>query len=222
MKAPPFAQLFDEGVETAFMPVAKADEPLFSVELASIANACPSRVAEFRAGRQCARMALRNLGMDSVPIPSGPSREPRWPSGIVGSISHTDTCSVAAVARRSKGYSGIGIDVETPGELDEPLWDLVCTPRERASITGKTCSAAGLKAKAIFSIKESVFKCQFPVTGVWLEFTDIEVELSSDRSRFEAFFLRDAGSLRWGDKVRGCLLETPQFVLSSAWIRAEL
>lgn len=213
------AGLFPGEVAVAAAPIALCSEPVFPAEHAAIRNAVASRQAEFRAGRQCARMAMGKLGLAAVAIPAGAGRVPFWPSGIVGSISHDSTYSIAAVARRSQGYRGIGIDIETAGELDEDLVDIVCTPLERASMRSLPPERARSHAKTIFSIKESVFKCQFPCTGVWLEFADLEVAIAPDRRSFEASFLRDAGALRHGGFIRGRLRETPDFVVSAAWLK---
>ncbi|MCO6392306.1 4'-phosphopantetheinyl transferase superfamily protein [Aliihoeflea aestuarii] len=212
------AGLFDADVAVAAALVDMCDQPLFPVERAAIANACPSRIAEFRAGRQCAHLALERLGLTATAIAASSARAPCWPAGVVGSISHTDEFAISAVAR-SQSYAGVGVDVEAAGELDASLVDLICGPVERAGMRMMSPGQARLQAKTIFSIKESVFKCQFPLTGVWLEFTDIEVAIAFDRTSFEAVLLRDAGPLRRGRIVCGRLRETEDYVLSSAWLR---
>lgn len=212
------AGLFDTDVAVVAAPVGACQQPLFPSEHAAIANACPSRIAEFRAGRQCARLSFEQLGLAATAIPAGNARMPCWPSGVVGSISHTSRYAISAVTL-SRGYSGIGVDVEAAGELDASLIDVICGPAERASMRTMSPGQARLEAKAIFSIKESVFKCQFPLTGVWLEFTDIEVAFASNRASFEATFLRDAGSFQQGHVVVGRVRETADYILSSAWMR---
>ena len=210
--------LFDIDVAVVAASVDACDRPLFPSEHAAIANACPSRISEFRAGRQCARVALEQLGLEATTIPAGDARMPCWPSGFVGSISHTGQHAIATVAR-SQCYAGIGVDVEEPGELDASLVDLICGPAELASMRSMPSNQTRLQAKTIFSIKESVFKCQFPITGVWLEFTDIEVAIASNRASFEATFLRDARPFQRGHIVVGRVRETADYILSSAWLR---
>src|SRR5580692_9704966 len=65
-----------------------ANAPLFPIEISVIASAAPPRMATFRAGRACARGALKELGSRNVAIPIGPSGAPIWPPGFVGSITH--------------------------------------------------------------------------------------------------------------------------------------
>ena len=69
-------------------------------ERAYVESAVPRRVREFAAGRQCARLALRELGGPDEAIPVGLSRQPKWPPGIVGSITHTVGYCLAVVAVR--------------------------------------------------------------------------------------------------------------------------
>jgi 4'-phosphopantetheinyl transferase EntD len=49
------------------------------------------RWREFAAGRSCARKALAASGHAPVAVLQGAGREPVWPQGIVGSITHCST-----------------------------------------------------------------------------------------------------------------------------------
>src|ERR1700679_1440183 len=55
----------------------------------SVARAVRSRQAEFFFGRLAARSVLAALNAPPGEVSVGASREPVWPPGIVGSISHT-------------------------------------------------------------------------------------------------------------------------------------
>ena len=61
-------------------------------------QAVPKRCAEFLAGRYVAQQALKELTTREYQIPVADDRSPIWPEGIVGSISYTDSQSIAAVA----------------------------------------------------------------------------------------------------------------------------
>lgn len=149
-----------------------------------MANAVPRRRAEFIAGRACARHALVQLGERALAIPSGPDREPIWPEGIVGSISHCDSLAIAVVARRDDGFLALGVDIEAASPLEADLFESICTPAERHYLA--SASDAGLLAKVIFSIKESVYKAQYPLTRTMLEFGDVDVTLDLATGRFNA------------------------------------
>jgi 4'-phosphopantetheinyl transferase EntD len=159
-------------------------EPLWPAELSAAGLMSAKRLREYSAGRQCAREALAHLGHAPVALPVGPGRAPLWPAGITGSISHTDEIAIAVVARQAQLRS-LGIDVESAEPLDPDLRERVCRGEELAAL-----AAAGLEpgagAKLVFSAKESLYKCLWPLTGVFLEFHDISIRMDPVRSRFTA------------------------------------
>ena len=132
----------------------------------------------------CAR-GTGPLGHEPVALPVGPGRAPVWPAGIIGSISHTDDIAIAAVARQSELRS-LGIDLESADPLEPGLLELVCREDERAAL-----AVSGLEpelgAKLIFSAKESVYKCLWPLTGIFLEFHAIGIRIDPLGHRFTAY-----------------------------------
>jgi 4'-phosphopantetheinyl transferase EntD len=118
--------------------------------------------------------------------------------GFVGSISHTDTWCAAAVAR-AEDVRSIGIDLEPATPLKESLWRRVCTPKERDWL--HELSAPELTGKILFSAKEAVYKCQYPITTKFLGFHAVEVEI--DEGEFRAVFQQEAGEFQPGDVMLG-------------------
>ncbi len=174
-------------------------------------GAAQARVEQFTAGRVCARVALGRLGVASrTPILRGEDRTPIWPPGFVGSITHTDTWCAAAVARADELRS-IGIDLEPATPLKEALWRRVCTPRERDWLAG--LSEPGLTGKVLFSAKESVYKCQYPITTQFLGFHAVELEI--DDGAFRATFQQAAGEFQPGDVMSGRYLVEEGLVASA-------
>jgi len=81
-------------------------------ELAELdASAGAQRRDDFIRGRIAARNALRDLGVEALSIPIGTWRQPAWPPGVIGSISHSAGAGIAVAARATK-MCGIGVDVE--------------------------------------------------------------------------------------------------------------
>lgn len=152
---------------------APQDVSAFPDESVVIRHAVEKRRREFRAGRACARLALAALGIHDVPIPSGPRREPLWPPGIVGSITHCRGYVAAAVVS-SDHLMALGIDAEERGAVGSDLESLLCTPVE-AQRHG-ACEQASWRT-LLFSAKESVFKALYPLRHLELEFRDLEVVL---------------------------------------------
>jgi 4'-phosphopantetheinyl transferase EntD len=178
--APLLARLFSPGVAAAELRADADAALLYPGESACASGFAPRRVAEFAAGRLCARRALANLGIFDFPIAVGPDRSPRWPPGICGSISHTQgyCCAVAAPAHL---VAGIGIDVELVGRVDAELDALVFTRTEADFLASLESRARARAATVIFSAKEAFYKCQYPITQRWLDFTDVTVELEPAR-----------------------------------------
>jgi 4'-phosphopantetheinyl transferase EntD len=171
------AALFPPGVVLAVAGPGDDAAPLFPGEAALVARAVERRRRDFTAGRACAREALRALGFPAAALGAHPERDPTWPAGAVGSITHTDGW-VAAVAAPADAFAGLGLDAESADGLDDDVIRLVCRPGEPRD---------PVAAKAVFCAKEAVYKAVFPSTRRFLEFHDVEV-------RFEAGAAEEGGS----------------------------
>ena len=84
---------------------------LWPEEAAAVQHAVEKRRREFAVGRMLARAALAAIGDPPSAIPTGNHREPVWPAGIVGSITHCAGYCAAAVARDAMVVA-LGIDAE--------------------------------------------------------------------------------------------------------------
>lgn len=123
------------------------------------------------AARIVARRLLAELGREACALPKEPSGAPRWPEGIVGSLAHDDRVAVAALGLQRN--AGVGVDVEPAAMLPPDMLDLVATPRERRGI-----AADPFGGRLLFTAKEAVYKAVQPLDGIFLEFHDIEVDLT--------------------------------------------
>ena len=162
---------------------------LFPEEREHIARSVAKRRVEFAAVRRCARRALQELGYPPVPILPGEQREPRWPEGVVGSMTHCAGYCAAAVARSGE-VSALGIDAEVHAPLPEGVLDLISLESERALLAELTDRVPGAVHwdRVLFSAKESVYKAWFPLTRRWLGFEQADIELRLDGT-FEARLL---------------------------------
>jgi 4'-phosphopantetheinyl transferase EntD len=207
--------LFPEDVSVAWGHVGPHVE-LFPEERALVAQAVPKRQREFAQGRECARRALAALGVARCPLLVGTRREPLWPSGVVGSISHDRELSVA-VAGSAQTFAGLGVDVEP----DEPLTSEVAA-RIWSSEEARRAGATGLMplesaAKLVFSAKEAVYKCQFSLTQSYVGFHAVSVELGD--GTFEALFVDRVGPLAAGQRLQGRWRRSGGKLLTAVWLR---
>jgi 4'-phosphopantetheinyl transferase EntD len=168
---------------------------LLPQEAALAASFADKRVADFATGRHCARMALRGLGLSAaIPIPTGAGREPCWPQEVTGSISHAEGLTGSMVAWK-RDYRSIGLDIERLDAVEEELLPLVLTPGELGWVKGDTALAT-----TVFSLKEAFYKMQFPLTGQFLDFREVETDRDLTRIRIVKAF-PDIGPSTLGHRV---------------------
>ncbi len=153
------------------------DTFLYPEEEAVVARAVDKRRREFATVRACARQAMEKLGVPGRPILPGERGAPRWPDGLIGSMTHCDGYCAAALARAGELVS-LGIDAEPHDRLPDGVLDAISLPAERARLRGLARSHPSVHwDRLLFSAKESVYKAWFPLTGRWLDFHEADIEL---------------------------------------------
>lgn len=187
-------RVLPEPVRLAFAPLGpgapwEADFAALSPEEAEpVARAVQKRRAEFAVGRRLARTLLAELGAVPGPLLAGPDRRPRWPAGVLGSISHSDAlCAVAAV-RRGEGLASIGLDVERLRPLGADVLAAIARPEERARLERLPPAWRDVGGLLLFAAKEAVYKAQSPLTDVFLEFEAVSIELDLGAQGTEGAF----------------------------------
>lgn len=163
-----------------------------------VASPFPSskkRKQELRAGRVCAVQALWDVGWrcdlgslnssDAIAeaspdllmhvIAVGDDRAPIWPSGFVGSISHSPNWTWAVAAPQSKLLS-IGIDTEAIISVDthEVVRQEIASPSEWALLKAHSLRPE-LESTLMFSVKEAYFKLWYPLARQFYNFEDVVV-----------------------------------------------
>ena len=120
-------------------------------------------------------MALRGLGRPDHFPEVGSMRQPIWPPGVTGSISHDAGVASAAVAHTSV-LPGLGIDIERAGTLEGNVAAQILSESELDSWTRAAQADAEVTTMLVFSYKEAIFKCVYPLTDVFLDFRDVLIE----------------------------------------------
>lgn len=167
------------------------DVTLFPDEEAAIANAVEKRRREFTTARACARAALAKLGVPPAPIVPGRRGAPRWPDGVVGSITHCAGYRASAVAR-DRDVIAIGLDAEPHGRLPDGILEAVSSRAEQARLAAlATARPAIAWDRMLFSVKESVYKAWFPLTQRWLGFEEADVDFDPVNRTFTASLLTE-------------------------------
>ena len=134
----------------------------------------------------------------NIPILSGKMREPILPPSVSASITHCETVCMAVAVQKNAMLESIGIDCESYIPLDTALIDYITTEREQVRyliskenfhllfnrlflknplFEPQSMLSKEYWAKLIFSLKESYYKAYFQITGCFLDFLEVEVEL---------------------------------------------
>jgi 4'-phosphopantetheinyl transferase EntD len=177
----------DEAFLTA-RELATMGSPLMAVQRASGAARC------------LARQLFDRLGIDARDLPRSGTGAPLWPVRVIGSLAH-DAAFAAAVVARSGKLKGVGIDIEPSERLEAEVAELVATDAGEREQFG--CDSFG--DKALFCIKEAVFKAVNPHDEIFLEFDEVVVDRSSQTAR-----------TCYGRQVRWRVLTSPR-VIAIAW-----
>ena len=183
------------------------EHALLEAERPAVEGAGDSRRAEFATGRWLARQVLRELGQAPAAIAQGREREPRWPTGIVGSISHCGAACVAVLGSAAR-YRGLGIDLEL-NAVPPDLTDSILAPPEHPP---------RMALQLTFSAKEAVFKCLFPVTRTFLNFSDVAIEYDTVTGRYSARGVTRRVASEPLEAGRGCYARRDEASATLFWL----
>jgi len=208
--------LLPDDVQRAWCNPRDAAPDLLPEEAALVASAVPSRRREFAHGRGLARHLLRQLGIENFALLAGSRREPLWPAGIVGSVTHTEQFCGVAVGRATD-YVGIGIDVEPDAPIDPQLAARICRPDELMRLAGAGNLDPAIAARLVFSCKEAVYKCQFPALGRALGFADVAIRLAPEGT-FTVELTSEGPVHSWSGALAGRWARRGGLLLTAAWL----
>lgn len=212
--------LFAPGAATA-LSLSRTDCRPLTVEEAGISsNWDTRRIVEFRHGRSCARRALARLGVvRDVSILVGRNREPLWPAGVVGSISHADNMAAAVVARDTD-FRALGLDLEPAQPLDQELLERVCRSEELDALP-RDPLAARRQARLYFSAKEAAYKALWPILRHFLDFNELGIRFGPGAAAggFSVIAHSSACPPELAAALEGRYLQTPGFLATGVLLR---
>lgn len=159
---------------------------MFPEETAYADSVVHTRALEFATGRKAARAALERIGVPPCEIPRR-GRAPVWPPSAVGSIAHTRTLA-AAIAGPATGHDGLGIDIEARTAVSPQVAARVLIPAERHWLPAPEWRTM------LFSAKEAIYKAINPLTGEFLGFNDVELDIDPAANKFHAHCRRSLRS----------------------------
>lgn len=142
------------------------------------------RRQDFTLGRCAAREVLTRAGVtEHTPVLRGEGREPLWPAGLVGSISHGGGFGVAAAALQSV-VPALGLDIQAiEDRYSDDLIARFADPDEFDWVRSDSEKRTE-RAVKLFSAKESVFKALYPLGKVWFAFDVAHLTPGSSEDAF--------------------------------------
>lgn len=171
------------------------DAVLFPEEVAYVTQAVEKRRREFTTARWCARRAMTELGRPATAILRGARGEPRWPAGLVGSITHCVGYRGAVLAEKDT-ITTVGIDAEPNEPLANGVLEAVSRPDERSRVHALLRDHPAVRwDRLLFSAKESVYKSWFPLTSRWLDFEEADLVIDPEAGTFAARLLATGGRM---------------------------
>lgn len=194
-------------------------EQLFPEERAYLVRAVRRRQAEFGTARVFARRALAKLGVPPQPLVPHADRSPKWPKGVVGSISHkSDQCAV--VLSRERSFSSIGLDIEGAFAVNGDMRATICTPEEKRWLETRRMEDKRWLDTLLFSAKESFYKCQYVLTHRFLDFKDIELQFDFESASFQITGLSECVPQRARlQQIHGRWMRLPETIITLALLR---
>ena len=220
--------LFGPGVTLVEGLVGDYQGPLIGAERDRAERMSPARRAQFTAGRHLARMVLRQLGIDAGALPVGTHGEPLWPEGVVGAITHCGNGSISTARRflalegrcavavaSSATHIALGLDIEADTALEPALRVRIIDDAENTAVADNP----KLSDMLFFSIKESVYKAVFPLSGRFLDFHDVRVSVDREAMRFVARILPEDWPPVLPDTIAGRYRTSGGLITTTAEVR---
>jgi 4'-phosphopantetheinyl transferase EntD len=175
--------MLDSEIMSAVQPASSEKMPANASEEHACAYFSPSRRAEFITGRACARAALMDLGYPDAKLTANKEGIPEWPSGTIGSITHSKGLC-GAVAAQSSQFSCLGLDFEQAGRLSSAAAKRVVHPIEEDFANTQPDAPT-----ILFSLKEAFFKAQFPRWQKHANFQDIALTVNLSKEDAELRYI---------------------------------
>ena len=137
---------------------------------------------------------------------------------VIAIVGNQEKLIPVTVEKAEKGeIISIGVDVESSRALDDEIIDIIATPREKEWLATLADNQQRYWSKIVFSIKESVYKCYFPLAGDFLEFHDVEVILNPESGTFLASIVNPSKKLQL-TRLQGRFVTTNQHIFSATTI----
>jgi enterobactin synthetase component D len=152
-------------------------DSLNSIMPFDVKQAVPKRRAEFVAGRLLAQALLRERGCyEEVRTIEG-RRDPLWPDGYVGSITHSRNRAACMLFSEHESL-GVGLDLEhwITDEVSADIGSMIFESQKEEDVLRSFSESFLRRLTLAFSAKESLFKALYPFVQTYWEFHDVKLK----------------------------------------------
>jgi len=182
-------------------------------------RATPKRKTDFKLGRMACQVAMKAKGMPPQCILKGRMRQPLWPDGIVGSITHKRGIGIALVAEKSI-FRGVGIDLE---RTDQPLnpehFKKALYPAEMDWCL-RILRLQEQRLCRMFSAKEALYKMLSPIIGGYVNYRDVILRWDPEKKAFISSLKRNLGAVfTEGTQFEIFSIRTQGFIFSLVYLQ---
>lgn len=158
-----------------------------------LTSAVIKRRAEFLAGRALSQACLSLLNRSPVEIATGPNREPIWPKGIVGSITHSKGRCAAILSKNADLLIGVDIEEVANGSALDSIFHVTLQPDETDLIQTQDALTTDMLATLVFSAKETLYKALFPIVQQFFGFDHAELDAVPRKNRLRLRLTKPLG-----------------------------
>lgn len=149
------------------------------------------------------RALVHSLFSGNYALSKFPDGHINWPTDIVGSLSHK-AGHVALALSQNSNFHSIGIDCESVSKINLGIKSKVITPEEEKHFGHLNFSDNQVLA-IIFSLKEALFKCHYPLGQKMFYFEDAYLDTISGTGSITATVKVDTSPMTpAGYSTRGC------------------
>ncbi len=168
-----------------------------------LSTSVPKRKCSFFIGRYLAKKIFLALSEPLYCVAIGVHRQPIWPQGWLGSLSHTDNFAMVLLTK-DQGKHFVGVDVEhiiqkqEAEEISSSIHSI-----EEASYLIDSGITSDLATSLIFSAKESLFKATYPyikhyfgfecarITSINRQREEMSIELSENMIKYSTILKKN-------------------------------
>jgi enterobactin synthetase component D len=160
-------------LHTAFLPDAYSDElfSAYNIAFPTILNAAvDKRKSEYLAGRTLVSHGFAQLNIPPQIVPSGEKRNPIWPAGVQGSITHSREYCACILTTLPDRFVGIDVEWLLSDNALRSVRHVAMSEHDITIFTSQSIFTEQHFATLLFSAKETLYKALYPIVQSFFGF----------------------------------------------------